>query len=1032
MPARGSTTRRPPSSSPAPIEAVACAKCHVNQVFKGVKFAQCTDCHKSPHRQPMSAACTSCHTNDSWKTQRIDHAKTAFPLRGRHADVACVKCHTKPPLQAALKFDRCAACHQDPHRAAFKQDCSSCHNETGFGRGTFDHADRHEVPAHRRARAAWPARNATRTRRRPAPGRRASSNSAGWRHPCVSCHERRAQGGSGQGVRGVPYVGRRSGCRPSPTPGCRSSSPASTRAFRARSATFPERPALRPGPACPSAAGRFKNLPTACASCHQDVHLGQVGAACETCHRVDAAKFAPVGFNHATAAFKLTGRHETVECRKCHKPETGTFPAGAGTAVRLKGVATRVRVLPPGSASRPARRARASRCHTAASFKVPAFTHANQRSFFVGKHAVQPCSACHKPENAAYPGGRGLAVRYKGLTACASCHTDAHAGSMGSSCEGCHTPDGWVSASRAFHKTSRFTLEGRHLAVPCASCHIKGAVKGTPTKCVDCHWVRRQDDPYRTRLGADCETCHRPISWTAVTWNHGAATGTPLSPAHRALACDSCHTNRRFDAGSPSCYSCHAKQYQSTTQPSHLAAGFPTQCEACHKPSHTSFTQASFQHNAYFPLSGAHAAQACASCHRNSVYKGTPRDCYGCHRTDYERSASPNHAAAGFPTACESCHRSSDASWKTTFNHNTVYPLAGAHATQACTACHKNNVYKGTPRDCFGCHRINYERTTSPNHASAGFPTACESCHRPSDASWKTTFNHNSAYPLAGVHATQPCSACHKNNVYKGTPRDCVGCHRTNYDRTTSPNHASAGFPTACESCHRASDASWRATFSHNSVFALVGVHATQACTACHKNNVYKGTPRDCFSCHRTQLRAHHQPEPRRGRVPDGVRLVPQRLLLDLVGEFRPQPVLRAGRPPPVGGVQFMPPEQRLPGHAARVRALPPGAVRPYDQPQSPGGGVPDDLRDVPPELRLVVQPGPFQPHMVPDHVREARRPGMRGMSPRFEQLQGVHLHDLPYPLEDGLRARGPRGVPLRVGRVLLVPPDRAGLGGHP
>ena len=26
------------------------------------------------------------------------------------------------------------------HRGAFKQDCSSCHNETGFGRGTFDHA----------------------------------------------------------------------------------------------------------------------------------------------------------------------------------------------------------------------------------------------------------------------------------------------------------------------------------------------------------------------------------------------------------------------------------------------------------------------------------------------------------------------------------------------------------------------------------------------------------------------------------------------------------------------------------------------------------------------------------------------------------------------------------------------------------------------------------------------------------------------------------------------------------------------------
>ena len=149
---------------------VACAKCHVNQVFKGLKFAQCTDCHKSPHRQPMGNACTSCHTNDSWKTQRVDHARTAFPLRGKHAEVACAKCHTRPPLQAALKFDRCADCHQDPHRGAFKQDCSGCHNESGFGRGTVRPRDRHAVRADRRARARSPARSATRTRQAPAAG----------------------------------------------------------------------------------------------------------------------------------------------------------------------------------------------------------------------------------------------------------------------------------------------------------------------------------------------------------------------------------------------------------------------------------------------------------------------------------------------------------------------------------------------------------------------------------------------------------------------------------------------------------------------------------------------------------------------------------------------------------------------------------------------------------------------------------------------------------------------------------------------
>ena len=175
---------------------------------------------------------------------------------------------------------------------------------------------------------------------------------------------------------------------------------------------------------------RFKNLPAACASCHQDAHLGQVGTACESCHSVDGVKFAPVKFTHAAAAFTLTGRHQAVECRKCHKPETGVFPAGTGTAVRLKGLASAC-----ASCHRDQHLGQFSKtcdaCHTTASFKVSSFTHANQGSFFLGKHAAQTCSACHKQAEAAFPAGRGTAVRYTGIAACASCHTDAHAGSMG-------------------------------------------------------------------------------------------------------------------------------------------------------------------------------------------------------------------------------------------------------------------------------------------------------------------------------------------------------------------------------------------------------------------------------------------------------------------------------------------------------------------------------------------------------------------------------------------------------------------------
>jgi len=415
----------------------------------------------------------------------------------------------------------------------------------------------------------------------------------------------------------------------------------------------------------------------------------------------------------------------------------------------------------------------------------------------------------------------------------------------------------WETPNRAFHNGTGFPLDGRHQTVPCQSCHLNGVYKGTPTTCFDCHWIRRQDDRYQTRLGLRCEVCHTTTNWLPARWNHQADAGVPLNPVHMLLACDTCHRDARFETPSLDCASCHMEDYRETREPNHAAAGFPTNCETCHRPSDASFEQAVFDHNAYFPLIGVHATQACAVCHENSVYQGTPTDCVGCHRDDYDRTQSPNHAAAGFPTACESCHRPVDTSWSsgTGFDHNGVFPLVGVHATQACAVCHQNNVFRGTPTDCVGCHRDDYDRTQAPNHAAAGFPTACESCHRPTDASWSsgTGFDHNSVFPLVGVHATQACAVCHQNNVYKGTPRDCVGCHRDDYDRTRNPNHAAAGFPTACESCHRSTDASWSSGdgFNHNNFFPLVGVHATQACAVCHQNNVYDGTPRDCVGCHR-------------------------------------------------------------------------------------------------------------------------------------------------------------------------------------
>ena len=119
---------------------VACASCHANKVYKPVAFESCASCHKSPHQPPLPGACSSCHTTGAWRTTKVDHARTAFPLRGKHATVACAQCHVKPALAVKPKSDTCASCHTDPHKGSFKQDCSACHSETSFQKGAFDHA----------------------------------------------------------------------------------------------------------------------------------------------------------------------------------------------------------------------------------------------------------------------------------------------------------------------------------------------------------------------------------------------------------------------------------------------------------------------------------------------------------------------------------------------------------------------------------------------------------------------------------------------------------------------------------------------------------------------------------------------------------------------------------------------------------------------------------------------------------------------------------------------------------------------------
>lgn len=427
-------------------QTTACTGCHVDQRFRGIQFRSCTNCHTDPHRQALGPTCTSCHTETSWRTQKLDHNRTNFPLKGLHAEVRCAACHKQSAALVKPKSDTCASCHVDIHRGNFKEDCSSCHTESGFQRAPFDHTTTTFAltGAHLTLECATchkPALPAGRSRTQQRAARPPSVlDFRGLQATCVSCHEdvhTGELGGSCQTCHATDtfHVSRYTHAHvPEFFVGQHA-------ALTCEQCHVPA-PLTRPIRTSASILNvAFTSATTACVSCHRDVHLGQEGTVCETCHTVQTAKFAIVNFEHAQTGFSLTGRHLTTECVLCHKTETGLFPAGDGTAVRFKGVGRECLACHAdphlGQLDQ-----RCETCHDTTTFHLTDYRHRRRMldDFFTGKHTSANCESCHKVATMKVSAGGGRSAQFQIPRSCVSCHEDKHRGSLGSRCETCHRP----------------------------------------------------------------------------------------------------------------------------------------------------------------------------------------------------------------------------------------------------------------------------------------------------------------------------------------------------------------------------------------------------------------------------------------------------------------------------------------------------------------------------------------------------------------------------------------------------------------
>jgi hypothetical protein len=344
-------------------------------------------------------------------------------------------------MRAKPQAGTCADCHVDVHRGTFRQDCKTCHSESSFENAPFDHAKT-----------------------------KFSLTGSHGALACVACHKDVVTTGVPRSERVADFRGLKTACTSchrdvhSGQLGAQCETCHTTSNFHIRTYTHTRFSEFFAGEHAPVACDRchvreaarraadasaplldvtFKNLPTSCATCHRDVHLGQEGTNCEACHNVQTAKFAASGFAHEKTAFPLTGRHGAVRCDQCHKPETGGFPARSGTAVRYKGVPAECRAC-HADVHLGQLAATCENCHTTTTFKQERYKHRSTSlaatGFFSGRHAAASCEQCHKPVAGRFPAGNGTAIQYRLDPQCVTCHRDVHFGALGSTCERCHHP----------------------------------------------------------------------------------------------------------------------------------------------------------------------------------------------------------------------------------------------------------------------------------------------------------------------------------------------------------------------------------------------------------------------------------------------------------------------------------------------------------------------------------------------------------------------------------------------------------------
>ncbi|MBI2376057.1 MAG: hypothetical protein HYV07_18835 [Deltaproteobacteria bacterium] len=802
-----------------------CGKCH--ELGRGVTNLLCLDCHtheplkdaiarkEGLHATFGKKACRTCHVEHKGRVAAtsdwgpiggraaFDHDKTSFSLANQHAKVACTKCH-KRKLKSGrssyigLKKD-CNGCHENPHAMTSEdliEKCTDCHGAKGGIARKMKPAD---LPFDHEKRTGTALT-----------GKHAKLD-------CVKCHAK--------GRMAMRDERRCASCHDSPHgPGwaksacqkCHGVAIAFTRPTfdHDRDTKFPLEGKHKTKKCSQCHETRDTKPEPVCASCHKDPHKRRFEkVACEKCHGKGGDP-GTKSFDHDGTGFVLTGKHDGVACRDCHRGKGPTSFEKLGKGTECMSCHRHENAHQKQFDDK-----KCVECHSEGGSRTLVFDHQSGSRFKLTgfhlelggasvtgwkaprgspKNAGNQCEKCH-------PKGQ---FRTNKL-ACADCHEDSHKGELGKLCEKCHATDThYKESSKTFdHDTkTEWPLEKKHEKAECRKCHQDRKYKTGKTRCIDCH---RKDDPHEEKLGDDCARCHVPDKG-APKFVHEDMTSFVRTGAHLRAECTSCHRPapktppprgwtkslpktelaRTFPVMGKVCADCHEDPHGGSR-----GRG----CESCHSTTDFAETSAAVHDTGSFRLAGTHDILPCGRCHLPELeLEGLGERCDGCHRED------DSHDQALGPF-CGECH--SQIAWvPARFDHaRTGYPLRGAHRTAPCTDCHSIGSYAGTPTLCETCHAVDASRPVEPIHGNE--LTDCAPCHL--ETSFRPARRYHPWWPLNGVHLTIRCGDCHSGGAYAGTPDLCFACHEVDYvSPRNEPDHVREGYATTCEDCH--ATATWK------------------------------------------------------------------------------------------------------------------------------------------------------------------------------------------------------------------------------